>query len=858
MASTPVPDPRWLRIKALFAGALEQPPEARDAWLDAQCRDDPELRSQLDSLIRSHESGDGFMETPALAAPGAAEAVAERVAPSIQAALAGRRAGPYRLVRELGRGGMGVVYLAERDDEAFRRHVAIKMVHGGVLHPSLLDRFHAERRILALLEHPNIAQLLDAGTDETGAPFAVMEYVEGTPIDEFVQVHRLPVRRRLELFLAVCDAVEYSHQRLVVHRDIKPGNVLVTAGGVPKLLDFGIAKLLDPSGAGADRTRTGLRALTPESASPEQVRGEPATVATDVYSLGVLLFRLLTDRSPYRGPLRTDLDLARAICEEEPPRPSEAFANGRAGLSPPDIAAARRALRGDLDLITLKALKKDPRERYVSVERLARDVRRHVAGEPVEAVPDSRRYRAGKFLRRHRTAALVAGALALSLAGGLAATLRQARAAHIQRDRAERRFNDVRGLATSMIFEVHDAIEPLPGSTSARELLMRRAIEYLDRIASESGDDPALQRELASAYIRIGNVQGYAGGRNLGQLPAAIESFRKGLAIRERLARAAPSDRVAQGELARVRRNFGGLLATIGDGEAALEHFRASASLGERLVAGDPSDLAARAELGWSYLTLSDGVSWHKDWQRALSLLRQALALFRQAAEATPQDVRLQRAMASTHRRIGRLEKLQGSHERALEAYRSALEIDGRLLAAQPDSPDARMDWSLDIGEVASCLLALGDPRGALAQCDRGRAICEDLVRADPHDTRARFLLAAAMDRLGGIRWHLGERAPALDARQSALRHLDALAAIQPDDVRVQGLRATELAELGLGYAQLDAARSRRDRCGRAREYLARAREAYRTLDAKDQLGDDVTPSLAQLETTLSGCGVGR
>ena len=352
MPDLPVADERWLRVKALFASALEQPPDGLPAWLDEHCGGDRSLVQELASLVSAHRAAGAFIETPAIEATGAARAVADRLAPGINAAIEGRRLGPYRIVSELARGGMGIVYLAERDDKAFHRKVAIKRMHGGVIYPGLLARFEEERRILASLEHPNIARLLDAGTEEDGTPFVVMEYVEGTQIDLYVRQRHLPIAERLGLFCAVCDAVQYSHQRLVVHRDIKPSNILVTHEGVPKLLDFGIATLVDPSGAMSEMTRTEFRVLTPESASPEQVRGDPVTVATDVYSLGVLLYRLLTDRPPYVLNGRTEAEVVRAICEVDPPKPSDAVAAGHSGdagtgatPSLREAAARRRELR---------------------------------------------------------------------------------------------------------------------------------------------------------------------------------------------------------------------------------------------------------------------------------------------------------------------------------------------------------------------------------------------------------------------------------------------------------------------------------------------------------------------------------
>ena len=376
---------RWTRVKQITSDALERPDSDRLPWLAEACAGDEPLRLEVESLLSAHARAGDFLETPAIAAGGAAEAVATATLPGSLPAVAGRPIGPYRIIRELGQGGMAVVYLAERADAAFEKEVAIKIVRGGPASASLTQRFFEERRILATLDHPNIARLLDGGTTEDGLPYVVMERVEGIPLDEYCEASALSLGQRLALFRQVCAAVQYAHQHLVIHRDLKARNILVTADGTPKLLDFGIAKLLEPGLAPGDETRTGYRALTLEAASPEQVRGEPMTVTSDVYSLGVLLYRLLTGQSPYGPKRRTDADLTRAICEEIPVRPSVAAPIER-----------RRQLRSELDAIVLKALRKEPERRYPSVQDFSEDVRRHLEGRPVSARKDTLGYRAGK------------------------------------------------------------------------------------------------------------------------------------------------------------------------------------------------------------------------------------------------------------------------------------------------------------------------------------------------------------------------------------------------------------------------------------------------------------------------------
>ena len=537
-SSAPEPDcaaRRWRRLDQLFGEASELPAPRREEWLGALPPEDQTHVAELRSLLAAHDRGGDFLEA-------AVEQAERALGAGPEPDPLGRRIGAYRLVRLLGRGGMGAVYLAERADRAFRRRVAIKLLPWALATPEARDRFRLERQTLAGLAHPHIARLLDGGETEDGLPYLVMEYVDGEPIDRYCQRHGLDLERRLRLFREVCAAVADAHRNLVVHRDLKPANILVTAGGEVKLLDFGIAKLLPGAQAeAADHlTRAGRLALTPLFASPEQVRGEPVTTATDVYGLGLLLFRLLTGTHPYRLETASPAAVERVVCERPPPRPSLAAAAGMAGLG---LAALRRRLRGDLDNIVLMALRKEPERRYASVERLAEDVRRHLELLPVRARPDTLTYRAGKFARRHRAGLAATALVAASLLGGLLATTREARI-------AERRFEDVRALANALLFEVHDAIAPLPGSTPARQLLVRNALAYLDRLAAEAGGDPALELELAAAYLKVGDVQGNPRQPNLGDVAGALAAYQKASRILDGLVRRSPASPAVRVELA--------------------------------------------------------------------------------------------------------------------------------------------------------------------------------------------------------------------------------------------------------------------------------------------------------------------
>jgi eukaryotic-like serine/threonine-protein kinase len=399
-------DDRWRRVERVLDTVLAHESDAWPAALDEACSGDPALRAEVEAYLRRLDDARDFLATPPAAV--AAALVAE--AGTLGGAHEGRRVGAYRIVREIGRGGMSRVFLAERDDGAFTQTVAVKLLRTGFDDDADQRRFRGERQILASLSHPHITRLFDGGVTEDGVPYLVLEYVDGEPIDRYCERHALTVRERLQLFLDVAEATQYAHRSLVVHRDLKPSNILVTADGDVKLLDFGLAKLLqaDVSGATTPQTRVGHRLMTPEYAAPEQLRGEPITTLTDVYQLGAVLYELLTGRRPFAVRAGTLRELEHAVTTTDPPPPSAATAGvlaeqaGGPARTVETAAATRRALRGDLDAIVLQALRKEPDQRYASAQALADDVRRHLAGRPVLARGRAHGYRARRFVRRHR------------------------------------------------------------------------------------------------------------------------------------------------------------------------------------------------------------------------------------------------------------------------------------------------------------------------------------------------------------------------------------------------------------------------------------------------------------------------
>lgn len=499
------------RLEALFHQALDLAPDLRESFLVSHCGDDPHLLAQLRALLSSDSHPAPDWESPAIE-------ILNRVPDRI---------GAYRILEEVSSGGMGTVYRAVRGDDEYRQQVAIKVIRAGMDSSAILRRFRQERQILASLEHPNIARLLDGGTTHEGLPFLVMEFIDGEPVTDFAEHRRLSTIDRLRLFLSVCNAVEYAHQKLVIHRDIKPGNILVTAEGVPKLLDFGIAKLIaEDTGETAATT---AHFFTPEYASPEQVRQEPVTTSTDVYSLGVVLYRLLTGKSVYRVKSQRADEMAQAICTQEPERPSTVIARSTNA----ETVQLRRLLRGELDQIVLMALRKESSRRYASVAEFSRDIERYLDGRPVRAHADSFGYRARKFIGRNRLLVAASAVLAVSLIAGLFATMWQARIANQQRLRAESRVRDLRQLSNFLLFDVATKLETVPGTLAVRQSMIQRATDYLDNLAKDASGDSDLQAEIADAYINI--------GRMTFDVDKSVAALRKAVAISEKLRTDKPS-----------------------------------------------------------------------------------------------------------------------------------------------------------------------------------------------------------------------------------------------------------------------------------------------------------------------------
>jgi serine/threonine protein kinase/tetratricopeptide (TPR) repeat protein len=747
---------RWQQIKIVLAGALDREDGDRTIYLDGVCREDADLRREVESLLATERELGDFIEIPVF------RIHPEGGGPPL---AVGQRIGAYRIVREVGRGGMGSVYLAERADQAFEKQVALKVVRRGMDTEEIVHRFRAERQILAHLDHENIAKLLDGGTTEDGRPYFVMEYVEGKPIDEDCDARKLSTAQRLALFRTVCAAVHFAHQNLIVHRDLKPGNILVTADGKPKLLDFGIAKLVDPDQEPFALTRADLRMMTPDYASPEQVRGEPITTASDIYSLGVLLYVLLTGHRPYRPSTQAPQDLARAICESDPLRPSSVVARveevkrsdgSSFELTPESVSRVRdgeerllrRRLAGDLDNIVLKAMQKDPQRRYASVDQLSTDLERHLQGLPVVARKDTLGYRTRKFVGRHPGGVAVAVLLLLLILGfSVTSTVLWRRAV-----RGERQAQAVSGFMEDLF------TSPDPGKAHGETVTAK---EILDRgvknIGSGLTTEPEVQANLMETMGRVyRNLGLYEAARplltqaldlnrhilgdddlrvaksmqNLGNLLHDMKKLKEAQPLFQRAVdiqrRHGATESV---DYAMNLTNLGAILEDKGDLDGAERLYEESLTIKQRLPEADDEDIAT------SLNSLGKLCATRGQYSAAEAYYKRSLALRKKIAQGLPDP-----KVATSLSNIGSLQEDRGDLAGAKVYYLQALEMRRQLFT----KPHPRVARSLNnLGHVSQ---ALGDMRAAEAYYRAALSMAEETLQADDPE-RATYLrnLASVM-----------------------------------------------------------------------------------------------------------------
>jgi len=707
----------------IFHDLLSIPPEEREAMLTSRCGDDTDLATELRSLLA------------ACAAEEELSAAVWARNPAGNMPSQERSVGNYTLDRLLGRGGMGAVYLAHRVDGQFEQQVAIKLIDLPLATEMFRQRFLQERQILARLAHPYIARLLDGGVTESGEPFLAMEFVDGVPLTTYCANHQLSMRDRLKIFQLVCEAVQFAHQNLVVHRDLKPDNILVLGDGTPRLLDFGTAKLLAPEETDrepAEWTRHGMHIYTPQYASPEQVLGNPITTASDIYSLGVLLYVLTSGVAPYELKEFTTAEMLRVICNDDHPKPSTRSVNG--------------PLDTDIDAIVMKALRKEPSQRYATVNLLSLDIQALLQGRPVQAQRGSKRYRAMKFIQRNRIAVAAACIVGITLIAGIAGVLWQAHEANRQRRIAESRSADLRELSQSLLTELDAALKEIPGSTGAQKLLIDRVLQHLDHTATDTHGDRQTALDLIEAYTRLGDLQSNVYAQNLAESADALRSYDRALALAKPLVNANPADKEALRAFAQTTEERGETLAGLGRVDNAVADLRSAADIYERLITLPGVTAKLVMEASTAIQTLGDELSEDQglaDAEAGLAAYRRSLALDERAINLDPTYMAARRGPAYMHLHIG-VAELEVDPAAALSEFQIATQILDTMPAAEQKKLFHRRLQGTLLRKQAMALDELGQHAKAIPLFHQSKAVYSALLDADRND----ILLLGDMTRL--------------------------------------------------------------------------------------------------------------
>ncbi|MBL8216183.1 MAG: serine/threonine protein kinase [Bryobacterales bacterium] len=766
----------WARIDELFHEAVALPAGEREAFLNQAC-DDPSIRAEVMLLLR-HDSQEEAGFDQAVAAAAVAMVKEKR------SWVIGRRIGPYRVTGMIGEGGMGAVYGAVRDDDSYQKEVAIKLVRHGLETGRVVERFRAERQILARLEHPYIARLLDGGATDEGFPYLVMERIHGTPVTLYANQAELGLEGRLRLFLKVCEAVQYAHASLIIHRDIKPANILITQEGTPRLLDFGLARVLAEDSH--DPQTTGAFLMTPAYASPEQVQGNAVTTATDVYSLGAVLYELLTGRPPHDVKGVTALEAAKAICGGEVKLPSRAANNP---------LVRERELEGDIDNILLMALRQDTARRYRSVEQFAADLQRYLDGLPVVARADTVRYRTAKFVTRNRWPMVAATVAFVALAFGIVTSQISAR-------RERRRFDQVRQLVNRVLFEVHDAVKPLAGSLPARELILRNALEYLNSLSVEAAGDPDLAHELAGAYRKLGELQGTPTGPSRGDGHGARASLARGIELERQATAKQPKQLAFRLGLAEMLMEQMRIEAHASEFGAAKASAREAIAVLEQTLALHPSDAAVKELLAQSYLFLGvDILARINELAPAAELLRKSIPMFEQVAAAAPGPEH-QNKLAGAYGSLGRLLALLRDTEGSRKAYARSVELRERLVKEHPDNAEYGRGLLVNYGGLSD---RIAEPcsEERVAGASAARPVYEKMIglarklAVDEKDRTSQADLAQTLLRMGCLEQNEGNTAAASALFTEALARTKPFASPETATTGVLLLRLNLLGRYG-------------------------------------------------------------
>lgn len=921
----------WSKVSEILLDCLEVETSERQTYLD-NLNLSPKIREEVEKYLAFEENVEGSLNFSAVEfSQGFFDDELS------ESSAIGQSFGVYRVVQELGYGGMGAVYLAERTDGKFSQRVALKLLKREMNTAALRRRFQQEREILASLEHPNIARLLDAGTTEDKIPYIAMEYIEGLPIDDFCNKQNLDLSQRLELFRKVCAAVDFAHRNLIVHRDLKPSNILVNEDGNPKLLDFGISKILSSEFEQlSSATVTKLGVMTPSYASPEQLQNKSVTTATDIYSLGVILFELLSGHRPFETKEKDLKEIYKAVIETDPPLPSSvvntisksfdkkvqakteikqdiselstiihnfepktAPHNSRHTI-PSKVNFNSNSLRGDLDNIVLKALRKEPERRYSSAENLSEDIERYQKGLPITARPNTFSYRAEKFFKRNKASAIAGTLILLAIIGGIGATLWQARVAQAERVKAEKRFNDVRNLANSFLFKLGPKIEKLPGATAAREELVSLALEYLNSLSNEADDDLELQRELAAAYEKVGDVQGNQMTSNLGDTQGAAESYEKALQIRQKLYEKNPNDLTVMSDLASSYGKYAEIQRQVGTSERVTEYFQKSLDLREEIAERNPNDFESRKNLAiavrakglmlysdakykeaveyyrragdiyekllleqpensevhenfaYMFIDIGEAQGWDDDLKAAEISLKKGVDLLTPLAEKNPNNQNLQRSLMLAYMKKGASTIDTENYEKAIKEYIKGVEISENILKADPQNFRAMWDVIKMEKHLADATAYSGKAQESINILTKTIGKAEEISKGDRNNPKNLYEIANIRFKMGEAYYEMKDYESALKTFEKSKQEFQTVIDLDPKyryAIRTIYLSTISIAD---AYAALAEKRNDTDLYRKSIENYQSALKGFTQMKSEGKLAEYDNQLFTQIETGIN------
>ncbi|MEM7281752.1 MAG: protein kinase [Pseudomonadota bacterium] len=814
------------RLEHLFNSALELPEEQRASYLDAECDGDFELKSKIERLLSQESKGTQLGVLGSISPIGIAET----------SVTEGQELGAYKIKRELGSGGMGTVYLASRADDEYEKDVAIKMVRDR-LSRELIQRFRNERQILASMEHPNIARLLDGGTTEDDFPYVVMEYVDGCAITDYCDQHGLTIDQRLRLFLTVCGAVQYAHQNLVVHRDIKPQNILVTGNGIPKLLDFGIAKLLTQDQTGKTAGLTVSPRLTPEYASPEQVRGAAITTASDVYSLGVLLYELLTGNQPYSLAAHTPIEVHKVICEQQPYPASLAMRQTSSNDKVHQRARARgttpgklsNRLSGDLDNILLMALRKEQERRYATADALADDIQRYLKNEPVVARKDTWSYRVTKFIKRNSIGVIAASVVLMTVLTAAAISIHYAIMENRQRELAEQRFDDVRQLATTFLYDIHDSVAN-EGRTTTRDLLLSTGLEYLDALSAQENSDISLRADIARGRIRVAKIQGDVSQSSQGNAAEALDNAQAGMEIVQKLLQSDPDSTNLKLIAAEGYQVLGSLGRHVDTLEVSRENFEQALAMRRDVHESHPKLGMERPRLDEIHVAYAGAVESSGFYEEAIAHHQLAIDSLQQQINLTPENTQLAETILSSKMFVGQNHQRLGQFDKARTTLEGLLTEIQELRAGKPSNVGLIRTLAAAQVNLGRVYDALGLREQAEEELLEALRLHESLSAYDPGDLMMWHRVSISHHFLGRLYNNLGKHEQALGHFEKMLVHNKKIVDTAPDSLSFKRHYAVALDMNG-------GALRRVGRLLKALEHHQRANKVFREL-AELRAGD--------------------